>query len=121
MPEEIDHTVYASNSNYEKAVAGHIAKILNLQDMASKCNEEKIWKSQEYFDRKYVEKLGVHSFAVGNVVLMKIKKRIKDIKNVGVRWIGPLQWSMKDQVNFLILNMNARVKYQNTCGFTLNF
>ena len=35
MPEEIDHTVYASNLNYEKAVAGHIAKFLNLQDMAS--------------------------------------------------------------------------------------
>ena len=49
MPEEIDHTVYASNSNYEKAVAGHIAKILNLQDMASKCNEEKIQKSREYY------------------------------------------------------------------------
>ena len=28
-------------------------------------------------------------FAVGNVVLMNIKKLIKDIKNVGVRWIGP--------------------------------
>ena len=27
MPEEIDHTTYASNSNYEKAVAGHIAKV----------------------------------------------------------------------------------------------
>ena len=89
MPKEIDHTVYASNSNYEKAVAGHIAKILNLQEMASKCNEEKIWMSREYFDRKYVKKLGVHSFAVGDVVLMNIKKRIKDIKNVGVRWIGP--------------------------------
>ena len=36
-----------------------------------------------------MKKSGVHSFAVGNVVLMNIKKRIKDIKNVGVRWIGP--------------------------------
>ena len=42
MPEEIDHTTYASNSNYEKEVAGHIAKVLNLQDVASKNNEEKI-------------------------------------------------------------------------------
>ena len=58
MPEEIDHNVYASNSNYEKAVAGHIEIFLNLQDMASKCNEEKIKKSREYFDRKYVKKLG---------------------------------------------------------------
>ena len=89
MPEEIDHTVYASNSNYEKAVAGHIANFLNLQDVVSKCNEEKILKFWEYFDRKYVKKLGVHLFAVGNVVLMNIKKQIKDIKNVGVRWIGP--------------------------------
>ena len=68
--------MYASKSTYEKAVAGHIAKILNFQDMASKCHEEKIQKSREYFDRKYVKKLGVHLFAVGNVVLMNIKKRI---------------------------------------------
>ena len=45
MPEEIDHTMYASNSNYKKAAAGHIAKVLNLQDMASKNNEEKVQKS----------------------------------------------------------------------------
>ena len=57
--------------------------------MASKCNEEKIKKSWEYFDRKYVKKLEVHLFAVGIVELMKLKKRIKDIKNVGARLIGP--------------------------------
>ena len=45
MPEEIDHTMYASNSNYKKAVAGHIAKVLYLQDLESKNNEEKIQKS----------------------------------------------------------------------------
>ena len=38
---EIDHTKYVSNTDFEKAVAGHIAKILNLQDMASKNNEVK--------------------------------------------------------------------------------
>ena len=42
MPEEIDHTTFASNSDYEKAVAGHIAKILDLQEMASKNNKRKI-------------------------------------------------------------------------------
>ena len=26
---------------------------------------------------------------MGDIVLMNIKKRIRDIKNVGVRWIGP--------------------------------
>ena len=57
MPEEIDHTMYVLISNFEKAVAGLIANFFNLQDMASKCNEEKIQKSQEYFDRKYVKKL----------------------------------------------------------------
>ena len=46
MTEELDHTMYASNSNYEKAVEGHIAKVLNLQDMTSKKNEEKIQKSR---------------------------------------------------------------------------
>ena len=35
MPENIDHTMYVSNSNYEKEVAGHIVKVLN-------CN---IWKA----------------------------------------------------------------------------
>ena len=54
MPEEIENTMYASNSNYKKAVAGHIAKVFNLQDMASKNNEEKIQKSQEYFAGGYV-------------------------------------------------------------------
>ena len=28
-------------------------------------------------------------FVVGSVVLMNIKNRLKDLKNVGVRWIGP--------------------------------
>ena len=42
MPEEIDHTAYALNLDYEKAVAGHIANVLNLQDMVSKNNEEKV-------------------------------------------------------------------------------
>ena len=41
------------------------------------------------FFKKYVKKAGTHQFAIGNVVLMNIKKRVKDIKNVGVRWIGP--------------------------------
>ena len=58
-------------------MVGHIAKVLNFQDLARKSNEEKVQKSQEYFNRKYVKKLGVHLFAVGNIVLMNIKKRIR--------------------------------------------
>ena len=76
MPEEIEHITYASNLDYEKEVAGHIAKVLDLQDKPSKNNEDKIQKSQEYFDRKYVKKLGVHLFAVGNIVLMNIKNKL---------------------------------------------
>ena len=41
IPEEIDHTAYALNTNYEKAVVGHMAKNLNLQEMARKNNERK--------------------------------------------------------------------------------
>ena len=52
MPEKIDHTIYASSFDYKKAVAGHKEIFLDLQDMASKNNENKIQKSQEYFDRK---------------------------------------------------------------------
>ena len=33
--------------------------------------------------------MGGHLFAIGNIVLTNVKKRIKDIKNVGVSWIGP--------------------------------
>ena len=46
MPEEIDYTMYASNPYYEKAVADHIAKILDLQEMASKNNKRKFRSSK---------------------------------------------------------------------------
>ena len=46
MPEEIEHTLYASNTDDKKAVAGYIAKFLNMQKMASKNNERKIQKSK---------------------------------------------------------------------------
>ena len=36
MPEEIAHTTYVSNNNFEKAVTGHIANILILQELAIK-------------------------------------------------------------------------------------
>ena len=41
-------------------------------------------RSKEYFDRKFVKKSQPHNFVVGDIVLMNVKKRIKDIKNVGV-------------------------------------
>ena len=45
MPEEIGHTTYALEKRLQKkAVAGHIAKILNLQEMASNNNEVKYKK-----------------------------------------------------------------------------
>ena len=65
---------------------------------------KKIQKSLDYINRKYVKKTGTHLFAIGSVVLMNIKKRIKDIKNVVVRWfrwIGPCTVSIKDQENFI--------------------
>ena len=46
-------------------------------------------RSKEYFDRMFVKKSQPYNFAVGDIVLMNVKKRIKDIKNVGVWWIGP--------------------------------
>ena len=55
-----------------------------VKEKSSKCAEVK-----EYFDRKFVKKRQQHNFVVGDIVLMNVKKRIKDIKNVGVQWIGP--------------------------------
>ena len=46
-------------------------------------------RSKEYFDRKFVKKSQPHNFVVGDIVLINVKKRIEDIKNVGVQWIGP--------------------------------
>ena len=44
---------------------------------------------KEYFDRKFVKKTQPQNFVGGDIVLMNIKKKMKDIKNVGVQWIGP--------------------------------
>ena len=41
IPEEIDHITYAFETDYETAVAVHIAKVLNLQEAVSKNNKEK--------------------------------------------------------------------------------
>ena len=89
LPEEIEHTTYGSDSDYEKAVERHIGRMLEIQELASQRNSGAIQRSKEYFDRKYVKKTTPYTFVVGDVVLMNIKKRLSDIKNVGVRWIGP--------------------------------
>ena len=36
-----------------------------------------------------MKKTTPYVFVVGDMVLMNIKNRLKDLKNVGVRWIGP--------------------------------
>ena len=46
-------------------------------------------RSKEHFDRRYVKKATPYTFVVGDVVLMNIKKRLSNIKNVGVCWISP--------------------------------
>ena len=66
---DISYCVCVKLKLYE-AVTGHIGKVLNMQDMASKSSKERIQKSQEYFDRKYVKKFGVHMFAISNIVLI---------------------------------------------------
>ena len=54
-----------------------------IKEKSSKCAEVK-----RNFDRKFVKKRQPHNFVVGDIVLMNVKKRIKDIKNVEVQWIG---------------------------------
>ena len=89
LPEEIEHTRYDSDVDYEKAVLGHIEKMLGIQERALEKNAASIERSREYFNRKYVKKTVPYSFVVGDVVLMNVKRRLSDLKNVGVRWIGP--------------------------------
>ena len=84
MPEEIPHVTYASNISYEIAVEKHIEKMLAIHQEALKKNQMSVQRSKEYFDRNFVKKSQPHNFVVGDIVLINVKKRIKDIKNVGV-------------------------------------
>ena len=89
LPEEIEHTTYGSDSDYKKAVERHIGWMLEIQELASQRNSGAIQRSKEYFDRRYVNLATPYTFVVGDVVLMNTKKRLSDIKNVRVCWIGP--------------------------------
>ena len=89
MPEEIPHMTYLSNEDYETAVGKHIGRMLAINEKAKEKNQERVRRSKEYFNRNCVKKASPHNYVVGDIVLMNIKKRSRDIKNVGVRWIGP--------------------------------
>ena len=85
MPEEIPHMTYLTNEDYKTAVGKHIKRMLAINDKAKEKKQESVRRSKEYFNREYVKKTSPHDFLVGDIVLMNIKKRIRDIKNVGVR------------------------------------
>ena len=89
MPEEIPHMTYLSNKDYKTAVGNHIGRILSINKKAKEKNQESARKFYRFSKEKFVKKASIHNFVVGDIVLINIKKRIKDIKNVGVRWIGP--------------------------------
>ena len=89
LPEKIEHTMYGSDSNYEKAVERHIGQMLKIQELASQRNSGAIQRSKEYFDRRYVKKATPYTLVVGDVVLMNIKERLSNIKNIEVCWIVP--------------------------------
>ena len=84
MPEEIPHVTYAPNISYIVALEKHIEKMLANHQEAIKKNQMSVQRSKEYLDRKFVKKSQPHNFVVGDIVLMNVKKRIKDTKNVGV-------------------------------------
>ena len=75
---------YASNISYIIAIEKHIEKMLAIHQEALKKYQMSVQRSKEYFDRKFVKKSQPHNFGVGDIVLMNVKKRIKDIKNVRV-------------------------------------
>ena len=88
VPGEIEHIMYGSTSYYEKAVERHIGHMLRIQELESQKNSAAIQNSKEYFDRKYVNKTTLYTFVVKDVVLMNFKKRLSNIKNMAMQWIG---------------------------------
>ena len=71
---------YLSNEDYKTAVGKHIGRMLAINEKAKEKNQESVRRSKEYLDRKYVKKASPHNFVVGDIVLMNLKKRIRDIK-----------------------------------------
>ena len=71
--EEIEHTRYGSDVDYEKAVAGHIEKMLVIQERALEKNAALFEKSWKFFNCKYVKKTVPYLFFVGDAVLMNVK------------------------------------------------
>ena len=80
---------YLLNEDYKTSLGKHIGRMLAINEKAKEKNQERVRRSKEYFNRNCVKKASPHNYVVGDIVLMNIKKRIRDIKNVGVRWIGP--------------------------------
>ena len=56
LPEEIEHTMYGSDTDYKNAVERHIGQMLQIQELASWRNSVAIQRSKEFFDRRYVKK-----------------------------------------------------------------
>ena len=121
MPEEIPHMTYLSNEDYETAVGKHIRRMLAINEKAKEKNQESVRRSKEYFDRKYVKEVSPHNFVVGNIVLLNIKKRIRDIKNVGVRWIGPCTVVYERPGKLFDVEYNCEGKVTKYQEYTLSF
>ena len=63
--------------------------MLGIQEQELEKNAASVERSWEYFNHKYVKKTVPYSFVAGDVVLMNVKQQLSDLKNMGVRWIGP--------------------------------
>ena len=57
--------------------------------------------------------MGIHLFVIGNVVLMNIKKQIKEIENVSVRRFGPFTVVYEKPGKLFTIKYNVSVKYQS--------
>ena len=102
IPEEVPHMTYLSNKDYKTAVGNHYGRMLAINKKAKEKNQESARKSKEYFDRKYVKKTSPHNFVVRDIVLMIIKKRIKDSRIWVSDGLAHVPWYMIDPVNSLI-------------------
>ena len=57
MPKKIDHIIYVSVSDFEKAAVGLILRIFNFQSLASKNKMTIIRSLENFLYRKYMKRM----------------------------------------------------------------
>ena len=115
LPKEIEHTTYNTDSEYEKAVAGNISKIISIQELASSRNSQAAQQSGIFWPKVHEEVYSLHVCGRGCSNINN-KNCLKDIKNVRVLWIGTCTVVYEQQGKLKTSNINVTVGSQITMG-----